>query len=89
MNTVCRVLDWQSAVDWTQPHLIAASVGPAKDSHAGRQQTAFPKFYRQRVQTSAILPSLLTRVIPVANNRFVLLDTILTARRAVFFPGHE
>lgn len=57
-NTVCLVQVWQNAVAWTQRHSTKANAGPKKGNHDGRQRTAYPRYYRQRVPESRILPSL-------------------------------
>lgn len=69
MNTACLVPDWPDAAALIQPHLTAANAGLAKGNHAGHQPTVFPRYCRQRVQISPILPSLLTRPHVRANNR--------------------
>ena len=59
LNTVCLVLVWQSAADWTRQRLTKANVGPKKANQDGRQPTVFPRFYRPQVQKFKTLPSLL------------------------------
>lgn len=85
-STACRVLDWQNAVVWIQPPLTAVNAGRAKVSHAGRQQTVFPKFCRQQAQILAILPNLLTRVIQLGNSRDIVKRKAQTVHMRGLFP---
>ena len=68
MNMVCRVLDWQNAVVWTQQHLIEVKDGPKKVNPDGHQQTVFQRFCLQLGRKFKTLQSLLIPLIAGMNN---------------------